>query len=97
MKKIFVVLTFCSAVSAMAAAPKGIPPGDWAAIRAEYEKHQRALYPEGSGFRARSLSQQWTTRFDGRGFEVTPDGGAWWGMSLESYGYPGAAIQEGWR
>ena len=30
------------------------------------------------------------TRFDGRGFDVTPDAGGWrWGLELRSYGFPG--------
>ena len=42
------------------------------------------------GHRARNFAQQWVTRFDGRGFEVTPDATGWrWGLALQSYGYPG--------
>lgn len=41
-------------------------------------------------WQARNPGQQWTTRFDGRGFTTQPREGAWqWGLELESYGRGG--------
>src|SRR5436190_8584241 len=74
------------------AAPNGLRIVDWTQIRAEYERHRHAAFPDanGGGLKARSVEQQWLTLFDGRGFSVVPDEGAWtWGLQLA--GFPGAA------
>src|SRR3954447_20194434 len=72
------------------AIPKGLSRSAWSGIRAEYLRHRQAAFPADGGHRARNYAQQWVTRFDGRGFEITPDAGAWrWGLTLTSYGFPG--------
>jgi len=53
--------------------PAGITIADWARIRAEYERHRHGVFPDESSYVARSFEQQWLTRFEGRGFLVTPD------------------------
>ena len=43
---------------------------------------------EGGAWQARNPGQQWTTRFDGRGFLTTPQAAEWrWGLALASYGF----------
>lgn len=45
------------------------------------------------GHVARNSGQQWRTQFDGRGFSIEPDAGAWtWGLELTRYGFSGAAL-----
>jgi hypothetical protein len=69
---------------------KVISGSDWSGIRGEYERHRQAAFPVDGGHRARNYGQQWVTRFDGRGFDVTPDASGWrWGLELQSYGFPG--------
>src|SRR5262249_15689000 len=64
---------------------------DWRAIRAEYDRHRRGFFPVDDEYHARSYSQQWLAKFDGRGFEIIPDEGDWtWGLELASYGFAGA-------
>jgi hypothetical protein len=68
----------------------GLSASAWSSIRAEYQRHRQAAFPEDGGHRARNYGQQWVTRFDGRGFDVTPDAGGWrWGLELRSYGFSG--------
>ena len=71
--------------------PPSLMPGDWSQIRAEYQRHRQAVFPvKGGGHHAHNYGQRWTAGFDGRGFTVTPDAGAWrWGLQLDSYGFPG--------
>ena len=70
--------------------PTGLPDSAWPGIRAEYQRHRQAVFPQDGGHQARNYGQQWATRFDGRGFEVTPDAGGWrWGLEFLSYGFPG--------
>ena len=73
-----------------AAARDGLNASDWSSIRAAYERHRHAVVAvpaAANTWRARTPSQQWTTRFDGRGFLVTPDSGGWtWGLELARYG-----------
>jgi trimeric autotransporter adhesin len=70
--------------------PKGLTGSAWSSIRAEYQRHRQTVFPVDGGHRARNYGQHWVTRFDGRGFEVTPDAGGWrWGLELQSYGFPG--------
>jgi len=46
-----------------------------------------------SGFVGRNPGQAWTLRFDGLGFAVEPDGGAWtWGLELAGYGWGGERL-----
>ena len=62
----------------------------WSSIRVEHQRHRQAAFPVDGGHRARNYGQQWVTRFDGRGFDVTPDAGLWrWGLELKSYGFNG--------
>ena len=69
--------------------PKNLSVSAWSSIGAEYQRHRQAAFPENEGYRARNYGQQWVTRFDGRGFDVTPDAGGWhWGLELRSYGFP---------
>jgi hypothetical protein len=63
---------------------------DWTSIRREYERHRHAAVAVDGGFRARNPGQQWLIQFDGRGFDVEPNGAAWrWGLELTSFGFPG--------
>ena len=63
---------------------------DWSSIRAAYEAGRHRAFAVDGGHRARNPGQQWTTRFDGRGFTTTPDAGGWsWGLELVSYGFAG--------
>src|ERR1051326_1139998 len=72
------------------ASPNGLSGADWSSICAEYERHRQAAFPVEGGHRARNYGQRWVTRFDGRGFDVTPDAAGWrWGLELQSYGFPG--------
>ncbi len=70
--------------------PAGLNTSDWQSIRAAYEAGRHAFMPvEGQDghWQARNPGQQWTTRFDGRGFIATPREGGWtWGLELRSYG-----------
>jgi len=78
--------------------PKGLTASDWSGIKREYERHRHAAFPVGGpgkgggapAWQAHNHSQQWLTRFDGRGFAVEPDGAGWrWGLELQSYGFSG--------
>ena len=70
--------------------PAGLNTSDWQSIRAACEAGRHAFMPvEGRDghWQARNPGQQWTTRFDGRGFIATPRTGDWtWGLELRSYG-----------
>ena len=47
--------------------------------------------PIGGWWQARNPGQQWTTKFDGRGFIAQPRGADWrWGLELRGYGFPGS-------
>ncbi len=71
--------------------PEGLSASDWASIRAAYGANRHAAFAVEDGYQARNPGQQWRTRFDGRGFETTPDAGGWsWGLELVSYGCSGA-------
>ena len=71
--------------------PEGLAQSDWHSIRAAYEAEQHAFQPIESGWQARNPGQQWTTKFDRRGFVAAPKDGAWqWGLELKGYGFPGA-------
>lgn len=60
-------------------------------IRAAYEQHRHTAVRDADGWKARNPRQQFVTRFDGRGFTVQPDTGAWrWGLELRAYGFSGA-------
>jgi hypothetical protein len=68
--------------------PEGLAKSDWASIRAAYEAGQHAFQPIEGGWQARNPGQQWTTKFDGRGFLAQPKGANWqWGLELRSYGF----------
>ncbi len=71
--------------------PRSLSASDWTGIRAAYDASRHAAWAVAGGFRARNPGQQWTTRFDERGFSVEPDAGGWtWGLELQSYGVAGA-------
>ena len=77
--------------------PDGLAPSDWSSIRAAYEHSRHAIVanPDGS-HQARNPGQAWLTKFDGRGFTVTPDAGGWsWGLELVGYGEATDVKQEG--
>ncbi|MFQ5747825.1 MAG: hypothetical protein ACE5H3_00010 [Planctomycetota bacterium] len=70
--------------------PEGLSATDWSGIHAAYEAGRHKVRAVDGGYQAWNPGQQWHTRFDGRGFTVTPDGGGWsWGLELQSYGFPG--------
>jgi uncharacterized delta-60 repeat protein len=65
--------------------PEGLAKSDWQGIRAAYEAGRHAFQSVDGGWQARNPGQQWTTKFDGRGFLTTPESGGWsWGLELES-------------
>ena len=69
------------------AVPAGLAKSDWSSIRAAYEAGRHAFQSVEGGWQARNPGQQWTTKFDGRGFIAEPKGGGWqWGLELKSYG-----------
>ncbi len=74
--------------------PQGLAKSDWAGIRAAYEAGRHAFQPvagQDGVLHARIPGQQWTTKFDGRGFVSAPKDGGWqWGLELQRYGFPGA-------
>ena len=71
--------------------PEGLAKSDWGSIRAAYEAGRHAFEPIEGGWQARNPGQQWTTKFDRRGFVTEPKGGGWqWGLELKGYGFPGA-------
>ena len=57
--------------------PEGLTKSDWTNIRAAYEAGRHAFQPVEGGWQARNPGQQWTTKFDQRGFEATPQGNGW--------------------
>ena len=68
--------------------PEGLAKSDWSSIRAAYEAGRHAFQPTATGWQARNPGQQWTTKFDGRGFLAEPRDGGWqWGLELKSYGF----------
>ena len=84
-----VTLTLCASAFA-ATTPKGLSTSAWSSIRSEYQRHRQAAFAVEGGWQARNYGQDWSTFFDGRGFEVKPEHGAWrWGLRLVSYGYQG--------
>ncbi len=70
--------------------PHGLSASDWSGIREAYEAGRHVAVACDGGYQARNPGQQWRTRFDGKGFLVTPDDGGWsWGLELVSYGRDG--------
>lgn len=68
--------------------PQGLAKSDWQSIRAAYEAGRHAVQPVEGGWQAQNPGQQWTTRFDGRGFLAAPQAGGWtWGLELKTYGF----------
>ncbi|HPA19942.1 MAG TPA: choice-of-anchor D domain-containing protein [Verrucomicrobiae bacterium] len=72
--------------------PKGLSAPDWSGIGAARENWRHAVVREADGMLgASNPGQRWRTRFDGRGFTVTPGAGGWsWGLELLRYGFPGS-------
>ncbi len=69
----------------------GLSASDWSSIKIAYEAARYAAYPVEGGYLARNPGQCWRSRFDGRGFESSPDSGpnsdGWsWGLDLIGYG-----------
>jgi hypothetical protein len=63
----------CQQMTSPDAVPQGLAKSDWQSIRAAYEAGRHEFQPiEGGHWQARNPGQQWTTRFDGRGFIATP-------------------------
>ncbi|MFO0875182.1 MAG: hypothetical protein U0575_14595 [Phycisphaerales bacterium] len=76
--------------------PEGISASDWSSLRAAYEANRHAALAVDGGYRARNPGQQWTTRFDGRGFVTTPDHAQWtWGLDLVQWGLEGSEGEVG--
>jgi hypothetical protein len=72
-------------------APAGLSAADWIGIRQAYEQGRHEARAEQDGYLARNPLQQWTTRFDGRGFTTKPETGDWtWGLQLQRYGFAGS-------
>jgi hypothetical protein len=75
-------------VSLLAAQPPaGLADSDWSGIRAAHERQRHAIVanPDGT-HQTRNPGQAWVTRFDARGFTVTPDAGGWsWGLELTEH------------
>lgn len=70
--------------------PEGLSVFEWSNIRAAYEGNRHAAFAVEDGYVARNPRHRWRTRFDGRGFVVTPDAGGWtWGLELVGYGRGG--------
>lgn len=68
--------------------PDGLSARDWTSIRAAHDAEQHAVHEVEGGYQARNPGQQWTTRYDQRGFTVKPDAGDWtWGLELVRYGF----------
>jgi hypothetical protein len=70
--------------------PEGLAKSDWQSIRAAYEAGRHAFRQVEGGWQARNPGQQWTTKFDGRGFIAQPRDAEWeWGLELKGYGFAG--------
>ena len=80
-----VFVAFLATISMLAAQqPTELASSDWSGIRAAHERQLHAIVanPDGT-HQARNPGQAWVTRFDARGFSVTPDVGGWsWGVEL---------------
>ena len=73
-----------------AAQEAGVGAADWEGIVAAREMQRHALRREAGGYVAANPGQQLEARFDGRGFEVTPQEGEWsWGLDLVAFGFAG--------
>ncbi|WP_052572936.1 choice-of-anchor D domain-containing protein [Haloferula sp. BvORR071] len=96
MKTLLLLLSSAWSGLALAAAPadhetipEGLAASDWAGIRAAHDTARHAVQREegGGDLIARNPGQQWSAEFDGKGFTITPDEGAWtWGLDLTGYG-----------
>ncbi len=76
------------AISSPDQTPEGLEKSDWKSIRAAHEGWKHQFREVEDGWQARNPGQQWTTRFDGRGFSAKPDGASWtWGLEFQSYGF----------
>ena len=76
--------------------PEGLAKSDWSSIRAAYEAGRHAFQPVEGGWQARNPGQQWTTKFDGRGFLAKPRDANWqWGLEFKSYGFGEQQTQVG--
>ncbi len=71
--------------------PDGLQKSGWQSIRAAHTAWEHAFMPmeaQKGHWQANNPGQQWTTKFDGRGFETKPKAASWsWGLELRSYGF----------
>jgi hypothetical protein len=69
--------------------PAGLEKSDWASIRAAHTAWEHSFQAvKGGAWQAQNKGQQWSTKFDGRGFTAKPQGADWqWGLELRSYGF----------
>ncbi|MEZ5401568.1 MAG: hypothetical protein R2729_17985 [Bryobacteraceae bacterium] len=75
--------------------PAVVTADDWSQIKAAYQDHRHAVVGAPGSHQARTWSQQWLARFDGRGFSVQPDGADWsWGLELKGFGRVGAVAEQ---
>ncbi|MCP5022140.1 MAG: hypothetical protein GY930_10220 [bacterium] len=66
----------------------GVEGQDWVRIQDAHESSMHRVSDNQFGFEARNPGQGWSTHFDGQGFRVVPDEGAWtWGLQLRSLGF----------
>ncbi|MEZ5402007.1 MAG: hypothetical protein R2729_20205 [Bryobacteraceae bacterium] len=73
--------------------PAGLTTTDWAQIRSIHERGRIAIRESGGGHHAYTPDQDWTARFDGRGFTVDPKGAGWkWGLELTAWGRDGRKV-----
>jgi len=83
----FVAGAVLSNAAAHAQDPDGHSGSEWTSIRAAYEDARHRVFEGREGFEARAHRQQYSSRFDGRGVTITPDGGDWsFGLTLAAYG-----------
>lgn len=74
-------------------APLGLETSEWQNIRAAHEAWRHKFRDTGGVWQARNPAQQWTARFDGRGFLAAPAAASWsWGLQLMSYGYRSSQV-----
>ncbi len=78
----------------MSGVPEGLECSDWQSIQAVWQAGQHAVHADREQpgtWTASNAGQQWTTRFDGRGFDTQPAAASWrWGLELQRWGLVGA-------
>ena len=67
--------------------PEGLTAAEWESLCASVEADRHKVFESEQGFAAQNPGQDWTTTFDGWGFETRPGDGQWsWGLELQSWG-----------